>query len=254
MEIPFGAEQFKGRKASDFGIEPFSTSIKQLPCLVVLGEKVSFGEPVIVPKPVPQPYPSPKPSNEVLIKKVKKLKRKNTVLCRLVRIPEPVMAEDESAPYYPLIIMSVDEKTGKAYPPEILHCYDENPEEAANMYLTNLEEMKFLPKKIKVSDERSYAFLSFMTKELSVDISMEKKLPKLDECIDDLINAMIAGNLEDDQNDYEMLLSIAKEIVDLPKSVIRTMPKELKDEIKQLVRAGVLPKELADKLGKKIGI
>ena len=250
----FLAEQLKGKKPSDFGIESFTGMTRQLPCLVVSRKKVSFGEPIMVFEPALRLYPSPTPSNVVLMSKVKKLKQKNTVLCRLVRIPEPVMAEDQSAPYYPLIIMSVDEKTGKAYPPEILHCYDENPEEAANMYLANIEEMFFLPKKIKVSDERTYAFLSFMAKELSVDISMEKELPKLDKCIDDLINAMITGNPEDDQNDYEMLISIAKEIADMPKSVISTMPKELKSEIKQLVRAGVLPKELADKLTKKIGI
>ena len=250
----FLAEQLKGRKPSNFGIESFTAATRQLPCLVISGEKVSFGELITVPNPVPQPYTSPTPSNEVLIKKVKKLKRKNTVLCRLVRIPEPVMSEDESAPYYPLIIMSVDEKTGNAYPPEILHCYDENPEEAANMYLTNLEEMEFLPKKIKVSDERTYAFLSFMSKELAVDISMEKELPQLDECADNLINAMMAGNPGDDQSDYEMMISIAKEIVDMPKGAISTMPKELKAEIKQLIRAGILPKDLADKLSKKIGM
>lgn len=249
----FLADMLKGRKTSDFGIESFTEMTRQLPCIIVSQEKVSFGDPIIVPKSNPRIYPSPTPSNAVIMRKVKKLKQKNTVLCRLVRIPEPVMSEDESAPFFPLIIMSVDEKTGKAYPPEIIHCYDENPEEAANLYLTNVEEMGFLPKKIKVSDERTYAFLSFMAKELSVDIIMEKELSKLDECIDDLIDAMMAGTPGDEHSDYEMLISIAKEIVDMPKSIISTMPKELKAEIKQLVRAGILPKDLADKLAKKIG-
>ena len=93
-----------------------------------------------------------------------------------------------------------------------------------------------------------------MSKELAVDISMEKELPQLDECADNLINAMMAGNPGDDQSDYEMMISIAKEIVDMPKGAISTMPKELKAEIKQLIRAGILPKDLADKLSKKIGM
>ena len=250
----FLAEQLKNKTALDIGILPLSAETKQLPCIVVSGEEVSFGEPMILPEPVSKPYPAPVPTNAVLLKKMKKLKQKNNVLCRLVRMPEPVLSEDGSAPYYPVIIMSIDEKNGEAYPPEILHGYDENPEEAANIYLSNIEKIGFLPKKIKASDERTYAFLSFMAKDLLVDISLEKELPMLDDCVDNLLDAMMGADSADEMHDYNMLVSIAEEMADMPKYMLKQMPKELRTEVKELVSSGVLPKELSDKLAKKIGI
>lgn len=188
-----------------------------------------------------------------MLKKAKTLKLKNTVECKIARFPKPVVQEDGSAPFYPAFLFTVDHKNGKILPPTIFDDYDKEPVAALDSSIKNFADIGFIPKTIWVSDDRTEKFLGCFKDEFGTEIVRKKEMSMLDEALLDMLDTLGGGSTEEAEEEYEEMLDMVEEIVSMPDKSVKTMPKELKDTLKELLEAGVLPPELADKLSRKLG-
>lgn len=247
----FLAGLLKDRSKSDLGLYSLLPDTEDVLCLSVSGEGIEMGERLELPKISEAAYASPVPGNAVILKKAKGLKLKGTVECRISKSPEPVMLEDGSAPYYPVLLFMVDHTSGKALSPAVFEDFDTDPKAALDNSISNFVEMGMIPKEILVSDDRTERFLDCFKTEFGTEIKRKKSLPKLEEALTDLYDSMLDDGDGDDAEDYEMLLEMVSEIVKMPDNIARTMPKELKNELKNVLGMGILPMELEDKLRKK---
>lgn len=145
----------------------------------------SFGS-AALPRPVEKQYPA------LCTKQVfKKYKSKSELECKIINLPSAVYNEITKIPEYPVIMVSVDTKSGYAITSNILPYNYDVSHEMLSGFIKALGEKKIFPKTISVSDERTKALLTDICSRCGVELIIKKSLPALDELVRDLIGSML---------------------------------------------------------------
>ena len=246
----FLAEYLKKHKKTTIGLKEQGSAPGAIPTIVRTEDGYEFGEKTDMPAVSMEEYPSPSEWDNALMLKLRRMKRRETLQCRLIRHSVPVQNNPEEAPYYPAVLFCVDPQTGYALPPILAEEKEDTPENIINEFLQTLIRNKYRPSKILVSDSRTFALLEPALKTANIELEKveEEEMDELDQVLDDFLEFSV-GN---EKNVYEEMIAIAIAVLEAPDSKIKTMPKELRDMFEQMLKVSVFPEDLAEKLKKKL--
>lgn len=201
-------------------------------------------EKTVLPPESPVEIPTPTAGNDVGIARIKKFKKTGIWECDIIRFPQPVQNTPEEIPSFPLLLLAVESSTGYVLHVPPVQNYEEDPEHLMNLFIEALMDEKVCPIKIKVCDERTYAFAKPLCDRLKIALSMEGDLPALEDAEHDFMMHFSMNESEQLDNLHEMLDSLLQ----LDEGQLRTLPDELVALLKMLAEQGDLPKDLEEKL------
>ena len=188
---------------------------------------------------------------EAEAEKLTGIRKKADLQCRIIQYPQPVVTDESPAPCYPMALFSVDAKSGMALSPAMSTAYRENPDEMMEDFLNTCLQTGIKPGKILVEDERTYAFLKPAADALKIRIEKEDFLEELEEMLSQLQMEFDDGE-ESFRQHYDELMEMLEMMLTMPAEVVRTLPGEIKEQVRQMIEAGALPADMADQLRKKL--
>ena len=241
-----------GRKKPEaLGFVHFSPDTKEVPYLVKKEDRFVLDGMLPLPEEEPVSYPVPEIVNDLTVHALKKIRKKADLQCRIIQYPQPVVTDESPAPCYPMALFSVDAKSGMALSPAMSTAYRENPDEMMEDFLNTCLQTGIKPGKILVEDERTYAFLKPAADALKIRIEKEDFLEELEEMLSQLQMEFDDGE-ESFRQHYDELMEMLEMMLTMPAEVVRTLPGEIKEQVRQMIEAGALPANMADQLRKKL--
>ncbi len=237
------ARLLEEKKPSELGLQRVNAQTEEVPMLEWENGKYELKTVPIPPK-KKQEWPMPKVMNDIAIANLKKIKKSGVWECGLVRCPEPVQDEGDEAPFYPLILLAVNQVTEQILPVAPVAHYEENPEELLNLFLDALLQSNACPKEILVRDQRSYDFVKAFCARLKVKVSKREALPALEGAE----YAFFERFGMDGKEGMENAIQILNAILDLDPEDLKELPDELVAQLKIMVDQGVLPEETAERV------
>lgn len=198
------------------------------------------------PLPAPQKavYPAPEASNDIAMAKLKKAKKYGVWQCEVIRFPKPIQSREEEIPYYPALLLAVEENTDFLLPVPPVVDYEENPEELLNLLTDAFLEQKVCPAHVKVPDERSRAFLQSFCDRLGIGLNAEEDLQILRNAEITFWNRFNMAEQEEGQ-DISAMLDM---ILNLEDEQLQSLTEEMIEQIRMLSMQESMPQEAIDKL------
>lgn len=133
-----------------------------------------------LPEEKPVEIPAPAVDNDIMVAKLKKLKKGGVWECGVIRYPEPVQNAPDEVPHFPIVLLVVESSADIMLPVAPVEFYEENPVELLNLFMEALVEHKVCPAEIKAQDERTYKFAQDLCRRLGIALSIAE-VPALEE-------------------------------------------------------------------------
>lgn len=240
------AKLLEEKRPETLGLERFTDATKEVPMLEQQNGVYVLGK-AKIPKEKPKKLPTPKASNDIGIAKLKKLKKMGVWECGIIRYPQPVQNEQDEIPVFPVVLLAVESFTNHILSIEPVSGYEDNPEKLLNLFIDAFLSEHIRPSKIKVRDERTYAFAKAFCDRLKIAVSIEEELPALDDVEDSFYEHIFMSEMEEmyDEMDMEDLIQqlpddeppeeLPAEIIEMFISLMkeRNLPEEMEKEIEQ---------------------
>ena len=137
-------------------------------------------------------YPSGNYSNEEILRKIRSKRRKGIIDCRVTWLNNPVQEHPDDVPYYPAILIAVEESDGKVMSMSLTRDYESGYNQLLSEFMATLSARKMRPQKIFVQNARTFALLAETMEKASIDIAQDTDLPDLDVALFDLYDHMLA--------------------------------------------------------------
>ena len=240
--------EMKGKRALGFSGYVLDASTPDIPCL----EKGNDGYIVTripVPEEIPVEYPSPTMKNEITLARLKKMKKKGSLECRMVRLPMPIQESEGMPPYYPAFLAAVDTNAKKLYPTQPVLYLEEQPEDCLVAFAEVLLKAEICPKAIRTNDRRTFEMLKHLCSAVEIRLTLiDYELPDLDGAIDGLMSAMLLDPELDDTDEESLMFEAFDMIMSLSDNELKQMPREMIVQTLELAEAGLLPPEIELKL------
>lgn len=176
-----------------------------------------------------KPWPKPELKNELGLKRLKKLEKLGTWECEMIMLTEPIQAEPDAAPVFPMMLMCVEQESGFMLPIEFVYDLERDAEELMNNCIETLCRQKVCPKAILARDERTFAFLEDFCSGAKISLKLEPELPALDEIQEEFADSL--GNGQDADEDMEELLTMMTE---MGPEALSILPDDLVNELRQI--------------------
>ncbi len=164
----------------ELGLMDYDDEKQEIACFEKKNGRYELGF-IKLPKKESSKWPAPQASNDIGVANLKKMKKTGIWECGLLRFYRPIQNEGEEIPVYPIILLALDISTNYILPVDLAVHYEENPEELLNFFINALIQQNICPKKIKVRDDRTYTFFKMFCEKLKISLSMEDKLPTLED-------------------------------------------------------------------------
>lgn len=191
--------------------------------------------------------------NDMAINTAKKMKKEGIWECEYVRIPEPVQNSEDEVPFYPLIPLVVNSETGYIMPFPLDFSGEDDPQERINNFLHTIIKYQKSPKELRCSDMRTYCTLRDFCEKTGIIISFcDEELDALWDAKDRLYNDFGEYDEEAIMDDYYEVIEALENILLMNRSELRSMPREMKIGIMEMLNAGFVPDDLAEKVKKKL--
>ena len=250
----FLSEALKNRTPYALGLYEVEEDTETVPLLERSGDTFRLDTTPLPPEDE-IPCPAPDPVEPEMAERVRALKKKGILECGIVRIPEPVQSSPDSPPWFPLLLLCVNSRSGMATPVPPANHFEERPTTLRNNFLEMLLETKSCPKAVKVADQETRALLEDFCTQCGVLLSVSANLPGFQSARDILLdNVMNRGDDEDDEDDLDdeldeedQIAQILDNLMDLPDYALKSLPREMVGFL--LHAPGVeVPEELARRL------
>ncbi|MBQ9664409.1 MAG: hypothetical protein IJV40_14785 [Oscillospiraceae bacterium] len=220
-------------------------------------------------------WPTPILENEVLVARIQKMKKKGTWESGTFYFPSPVQAEEDedseedeaaidAAPYFPLMLMNVDRKTGMVLRPVMGNGRD--AEELLRELAEGMLADQNAPKSILVGDDRAFALLTDFCERTGIQLRKENHLPKFLEAKTSLMHQFDRDNawpdddedwddeddddLPFDEGEAEELDQFFETLLKMRDEELKTMPRDLVKMIREMAEWGLVPDELVKRIKK----
>lgn len=131
------------------------------------------------------PYIAPTFDNDILTHMVNSFEKSLHVECRLVHLPLFIKNDDE--PSTMGIFIMIDKNRHYIYQPLFLTGYPDNPQNLLAELANHLCTLKACPKKIDVSDDKTFLFIKDFCEKCGIKVHKAKSLPNLDNACTELI-------------------------------------------------------------------
>lgn len=234
----------------EIGIMEITPDTGEVPLFEVKGDRLIQAGTAPLPQDKEDVYEYVSATNEIAMTYVKKLPRKGVWEAELVRMMEPVQNHPEETPYYPLVLLVVENKSYFAHPiPMDMHA-ENHPEEMLDAFADSWKNQKLYPKEIRCRDERTYALLKDFCEKTNVKISVfHGEMAALDDVEYELFDHMSAGD-EDEMLDE--MATVVDALMQMSPSELKMMPEPLKEQLKFMLAQGIFPDDIAAELKKKL--
>ena len=241
MEV---SERVKGREKLRLGFREGPAYDRSVPLLTPSGEGFVWSLHPLPPK-QPVQYPEPVLSDELLLARLKKAKKRGSVwVCDVVLMPQTFMDDDASAPIFPYTLLTAICEPMLVLPTEVVSDY-ESENETLLRALGNRMLEHGIPKEIRVVDERTCALLKNLTAVLKIRLTLQEENDLLDEIEMDFlsyVSVQTADTVEEEAADFaEMFLT-------LDDDTLLTMPNKLWEQLCSLEQQGMLDEAVARRL------
>lgn len=238
------AKLLEEKRPETLGLKRFTDATKEVPMLEQRNGVYVLGK-AKIPKEKPKKLPTPKASNDIGIAKLKKIKKMGVWECGIVRYPQPVQKEQDQIPVFPVVLLAVESFTNHLLPIEPVFDYEDNPEKFLNLLIDAFISEHICPNQIKVRDERTYAFIKAFCDRMKIAVSIEDKLPVLEDVEDSFYEHIFMSEMETMQDDMDMQ-DLIQQALDGEKP--GELPEEIKNMFITLMKDGSLPEELEEGL------
>lgn len=223
-------------------LAPYLTS--KLPLLERNGEEWSV-QYIQMPSPYPV-WPTPVFSNEILMERLRRAKKTGVWECGTMYAPTPIQLDDEDqeAPYYPLLLISVKHANGTRIDPLVMSETGDSEKMLADFASSLLE--AGCPRKILFGDDRCYALLADFCQKIGVELDQQSAPRYLLEAMEDIADM----NTEEDMDGSDKIAELTEMLMELPDEGLQQMPPYLLRELNRLAEAEMLPDELVERLSR----
>ena len=162
-----------------------------------------------------------------IAKKLKRIKNKTDIECKLTVVSAPVNEENSNA-YYPQFILALENKSGTIISIKPIKNYREDPNALVNDFFESIVNIGLKPVKIRANDKRTYYLLEKICQSLKINLILDENLEELDLLREDLDNKMNSGPSGGTSSE-EIIMEILGYLEDLED--IKEKGNEIPDEV-----------------------
>ena len=231
------------------GGEPFGRSIP----LLEKKDGAYCWSRVSLPSPLPTVYPSPEVGDDITVAKLNKVKKQGGEwACNVFMHVQPIsnearedgsLEEPINAPFFPYLLVIVDNQSGLVLNMSI----SSDPEEYANEFLQTIVESlqdNGIPTRILVQNKRTRALFYHLAKHLEMKVLMKKRIPYLDEALDNFFD-----RFSDDSDEDELMSGLIGALGEAEQ--LRKLPDEVMRQLAQAALNGAFPEDIAGSIRKE---
>ncbi len=244
------AEVLKTASPETIGILPVGPDTEEVPLFEVKNNKLMQAGFAHLPGDIEEKYEYITADNQIALASVKKLPKKGIWESELVYMMEPVQNKPEETPYFPMMLMVVENRSGYILPVPMIGRVEKNPQAMLQAFADAWRTQKTYPKEIRCRDERTYALLKDFCEKTDVKISIyNREMLALDEAEEAILNHTFGENEEEDGNQIEELVDL---ILSLSREDLKQIPKPILEQIQMMIADEIFPKDIAAKLTRKL--
>ncbi len=244
------AEVLQTTNPATMGILPVGPDTEEVPLFEVKNNKLIQAGFASLPGDIEEKYEYVTADNQIALASVKKLPRKGIWESELVCLTEPVQNEPEETPYYPMLLMVVESRSGYVLPVPMIGRLEKNTQKMLQAFADAWRTEKTYPKEIRCRDKRTFALLKDFCEKTDVKISIyDRDMPALDEAEEAILNHTFGENEEEDSTQIEELADM---ILSLSREDLRQIPKPVLKQIQMMITDEIFPKDIAAKLMRKL--
>lgn len=232
--------------------------VHEVPVLVRTGQGYVPDGTVPLPGRREDSFPAGQFDNEVLLQKIRKKKQDGIIDCRVTWMNNPIQENPEVVPYYPVILMAVEESEGAVLSLSITNNYESCHDELLLQFMNDLAERKKRPAKVLAQNGRTFALLEDAMKKISVDLELKADLPDLDAALFSLYDHLSEGGAnhagssltdpESDSQAVEGLHRMLDEIESMDDELMLFVPEEITSALAELSKNPRVPSSMKDRL------
>lgn len=243
------AQQLETKDMRSLGFVRRSRAGDAVPLLTDSEDGFVWGT-TVLPQPMAWEYPSPA-LDEFTVARLKGVERKGTWECKLLRIFQPIQMEENEAPYFPTMLLSMDRASQYVMAGDLVADYENNAAQALTGLVQNMAD-HFMPQTIRICDDRTEALLKPLCTQLGIKMQRRKELPDLDQVAQEMMRQL---NREDamDSLPQDEMYEMFDMLMQMNLNDLRSMPKDLANELMEMDRMGMLPAPLSRKLRSVFG-
>jgi hypothetical protein len=204
---------------------------------------------IALPEPLPVVYPSPEARDDIALAKITKSQKRGLEwACDVFMHVSPMsdeagenetIEEPKNAPFFPYLLLIVDNKTGT-----VLHIQiSDDPEDYTEGFTRTVLEVaqgNGRPSRILVRNERARTLFSKLSVQLGAELVMEKSVPMLEEAEQSFFE-----NFDRNEDLIEEEMSELMETLQ-DSRVFPEIPDEVLLQLRQMEQAGALPDAVAE--------
>ena len=221
---------------------------QRIPVFSLRKGKLSVDGTIQIPEPEEPEYPKATVIDELKLRTLKKIPKSGILESQVLRIPEPTKDEsDDSAPYLPAILLTVDE-TGMVRLPVMMRHAAYDPNAAVNDLLRAMVTEKIRPSEIHVRTKETFSLLELFCQKAGIKLVWDEDLELLDEAMESLLDRFTDDEEDEEEGDEFGLEDMIQMLETLPDREIQLMPDFLFDQVMGALEMGLLPKALADRM------
>lgn len=248
MDIQSSQDVLCEQLSMEFMVQPIDEIEKnqKIPVFAVRKGQLITEEMIDLPEQTNPVLLMPTVVDELKLRTLKTIPKEGVLECQILRIPEPTKEKSEdSAPYLPAILLSVDED-GMVRLPLLMRHAEYDPDEAVNDLLRRMIEERFRPNEIRVRTDETYVLLELFCKKAGIRLTQTDQMDFLDEAMDAMLDRWTERtDEEEDSFGIEELIEMLEEI---PENELRAMPDFMIAQIIEAAEEGLLPDTVADKV------
>ncbi|MBR3570959.1 MAG: hypothetical protein IKN96_09230 [Oscillibacter sp.] len=259
-----GLLEAKGK--AEIGLYPADEETETLPLLTPGKDGYEVGE-TEVPEEWEEVWPEPVETDAESVAELRKLRKKGVYACEVLRFPGLVegqtnndAADDDEPPYFPVILLCLDTKSGYLTATEPVADYDARPESLRDAFAQMLIRNGECPRAVKARNEQTRVLLRDLCIKTGILLSVDDELPALDDAEEEFLHTlrMGGGNIFDDDDDDDgddlefgggidmgEAISVAMdEMMRMSDRELREIPPMVVRQILDMAPYGFVPQEL----------
>ena len=221
----------------DFFVELFPDENVTIPLFSVVDGKLAV-ERISLPPYTEYKTEPPTQFNDVLLAKLRRLRRSGTLQCEIIRSPALV---EESPGYLPAILLAVRGLDGFMLHPVVGENAVYDPNKMLNEFISTLVDLSEYPSEIRIRTDETRTLLEEFCRRAKIQLIEDEDLDELDEAIESLIERF---DPPDDESIMEMLNTLST----MDPKALAQIPDFLVKVLQEADEAGALPEKIAEKL------
>lgn len=223
-------------------IDEFEQS-QQIPVFSMVNGELTVEGMIALPESMEPDYPKVTKIDELKLKKVKSMPGEGSLECEILRIPEPTEDKTEdTAPYLPAILLSVDEE-GMVRLPVMMRHAEYDPNEAIDSLMKGMIAERIRPVEIHVRTAETTSLLVFFCKKAGIKLVRDENLDLLDEA-----KNMMLERLEESEEDDFGPDDLVEMLESMSEKELRAMPDFMIVQIMEMAQNGLLPERITEKV------